>query len=281
MTQITSNIVQSLTSFFTKDARHFQLVFLSSFALYGMLVLDWINEWPKYLGILGGGLVIHSLLVLMNRQRWNGLKSTMITCLGLCLLLHTTHWWVGALAILLAVASKQLLRWDGRHFFNPANFGLLIVILLSQEGWVSPGQWGNQWVMVCFFTVCALMVLMKVGRLDTSFGFLATFAGLTFIRKCHYLNWSFDVFIHQMSSGSLLLFTFFMITDPKTTPFHPTVRWIWAAAIGVISFILTEFFYVKAAPIWVLLFAAPTVPLLNRLVPHNPFEWSSTQIAKT
>ncbi|MEO0405448.1 MAG: hypothetical protein AAF193_11305, partial [Bacteroidota bacterium] len=79
MTHIFSNTIQSFTSFFTKDARHFQLVFLSSFAVYGMLVLDWISHWPKYLGILGGGVILHAILVLVKRQRWNGLKSTMIT----------------------------------------------------------------------------------------------------------------------------------------------------------------------------------------------------------
>ena len=71
-------------------------------------------------------------------------------------------------------------------------------------------------------------VLFRVGRLDTGLTFLATFAGLMFIRSYVYLGWPIDHFWHTLSSGTLLLFAFFMITDPVTTPNHPKARILWS-----------------------------------------------------
>jgi enediyne biosynthesis protein E5 len=73
------------------------------------------------------------------------------------------------------------------------------------------------------------------------------------------------------------LFSFFMISDPKTAPDHKTARIIWAALIAVISVYLTAFKFINAAPVWVLILSAPLVPLLDTIFKAKRFQWASSQ----
>ncbi|MEO6539406.1 MAG: RnfABCDGE type electron transport complex subunit D, partial [Ferruginibacter sp.] len=113
----------------------------------------------------------------------------------------------------------------------------------------------------------------KVQKLDVTLAFLGTFAGLIFIRQVIYLGWPMDHFIQAVSTGSLLLFSFFMITDPKTIPNHTVVRILWCITIAAVAFYLTAFKFMNGAPIFVLILAQPLVPLLDKFFKAKKFEW--------
>jgi hypothetical protein len=87
-----------------------------------------------------------------------------------------------------------------------------------------------------------------------------------------------DYFIHSVSTGSLLLFTFFMISDPRTSPNHPFARIIWAILIAAVSFYLAVFKWKYNTIIWLLVAAAPLVPLLDKIFKAKAFYWTSTII---
>jgi enediyne biosynthesis protein E5 len=117
------------------------------------------------------------------------------------------------------------------------------------------------------------IVVTRVQKLDVSLAFLGTFTGLLFIRQIIYLGWPMDHFIQSVSTGSLLLFSFFMITDPKTIPNHTIARVLWCTAIAVVAFYLTAFKFMNGAPIFVLVLAQPLVPLLDKFFKAKKFEW--------
>jgi Na+-translocating ferredoxin:NAD+ oxidoreductase RnfD subunit len=143
---------------------------------------------------------------------------------------------------------------------------------------VSIGQWGTNTVQVYFFLAAALLVLLKVGRIDTSLGFLLAFAGLEFIRSVLYLDWELDNFTHYLSNGTLLLFAFFMITDPITTPNHPRARILWSILVGVVAFILTRWLQLYSAPIWALIVMSPLTPVFDKIWSGERFSWSVEKI---
>ena len=132
--------------------------------------------------------------------------------------------------------------------------------------------------MVILFGVLSLgfIVTTRVQKLDVSLAFLGTFAALLFARQIIYLGWPVDHFVQSVSTGSLLLFSFFMITDPKTTPNHLIIRIVWSAAIATVAFYLTAFKFINGAPIFVLVFAQPLIPLLDKLFKAKGFEWTSS-----
>ena len=82
-----------------------------------------------------------------------------------------------------------------------------------------------------------------------------------------------DYFAQSVSTGSLLIFSFFMITDPKTIPNHTIARIAWAGAIAAIAFYLSAFKFINGAPIFVLVFAQLLVPLLDNFFKAKKFEW--------
>lgn len=266
---------------FLADARHFQVLYLGLFLAYGLIGLGWGFEWNKYALIIVTCLFVQLIGISVTGIPLSSLKSALITSLGLCLLFKAATTEALIIGASLAIASKFLIRHRGTHFFNPANFGIIAAILLTGEAWISPGQWGSSMVLLYFFGAAALIVLLKVGRIDTSLAFLVTFAVLEYSRSVLYLGWEFDVFTHKMLNGSLLLFTFFMITDPRTTPQAPRARIIWAVLVGIVTFILSNWLYVHTAPMWALFFISPLTAMFNRWMKGREFNWINSENIKT
>lgn len=262
------------------DPRYFQILYLGSFLLYGVSYLGWDAEVLKYAAIFLAAIATQLTFSYYTTQRYSSIKSALITSLGLCLLLKTGSVETAVLASVIAIASKFLVIYKRKHIFNPANIGIIAAILLTNDAWVSPGQWGSDVVMWFLVGAAGLMMILKVGRIDTSITFLLVFGGLLFCRQVLYLGWEPAVWLHKMSNGTLLLFAFFMITDPMTTPNHKKARILWSAALGVALFIASNFFYIQTAAIWLLLIISPFTALFDRLFVAKKFEWRTSDNLK-
>lgn len=266
-----------------KDARYFQILFQSIFLSYGILFLHWNAEWWLYstyfIVSIATQLVFEYFLgnaaFAYSKRIAFSFPSIIISSFGLSLLLKTNDIEVAALAAFISIASKFIIKIKGKHIFNPSALGIVAAIFLTGKAWFSPGQWGSSTVIL--FGVCCLgfIVVTRVQKLDTSLAFLGTFAGLLFLRQIIYLGWPMDFFIQSISTGSLLLFSFFMITDPKTIPNHKWARIIWCMLIAAVAFYLTTFKFINGAPIFVLVLAQPLVPLLDWLFKAKRFEWKA------
>lgn len=271
----------SLITFFRRDARHFQIIFLAGFLAYGIVALQWDAEWLRYAILFGSCLSVQAIFIRWRRLRWHSIKSAMVTGLGMSLLLKANAPWVLALAAVVTIASKFLIRIDGKHVFNPGNLGIAAAVLLTGEAWVSPGQWGSGAALVFLVGAAGCMVVLRVGRIDTSLAFLGAFAALDFARQVLYLGWEPEVWLHRMTNGSLLLFSFFMITDPMTTPKARGARIGWSIAIAVLAFVLGWRWWVNATPIWALLIVSAITPVLDRIWKGEAFLWIKPEPLKT
>ncbi len=269
-----------------KDARYFQILFQTVFLTYGIVYLQWRAEWWLYCTYFATSLITQLLF-----EGWLGKKeiplwkrykaaipSVLISSFGLTLLLKTNFLWVAALAAFISIASKFLIRIKGKHIFNPSALGIVAAIFLTGNAWFSPGQWGSSTVIL--FGVCCLGIIVttRVQKLDTSLAFLGTFAALLFARQIIYLGWPLDFFVQSISTGSLLLFSFFMITDPKTTPNHTAARIIWSALVAAAAFYLATFKWINGAPVYVLVCLQPLVPLVDYLFKAKKYEWRKQSI---
>jgi hypothetical protein len=270
------------------DPRYFQVAFQAIFLGYGIFYLDWNADWKHYALSIGGCLFFNYCFEAVKQKTFLPLAgkkgfslwgfSVMISALSLCLLLKTNYWYISMLAAFLTVASKYLFRFNKKHIFNPSAFGIIATIYFTGDAWLSPGQWGSNAVIFFFVVTLGTIVVTRVQKLDVSLAFLFTFAGLLYWRQVYVLGWPIDYFVHSVSTGSLLLFTFFMISDPKTSPNHPVARILWAALIAFVSFYLAVFKWKYNTPVWVLVVAAPMVPLLDKLFRAKLFEWKASVI---
>ncbi len=267
-----------------KDARYFQILFQSIFLSYGILFLHWNAEWWLYSTYFTVSIATQLVFEYFFGNKTfayskciaYSFPSVVISSFGLSLLLKTNQIEIAALAAFISIASKFIIRIKGKHIFNPSALGIVASIFLTGKAWFSPGQWGSSTVIL--FAVCCLgfIVVTKVQKLDTSLAFLLTFAGLLFIRQIIYLGWPMDFFLQSVSTGSLSLFSFFMITDPKTIPNNKWARIIWCVAIAAVAFYLTTFKFINGAPIFVLVLAQPLVPLIDWLFKAKRFEWTTS-----
>lgn len=270
-----------------QDARDWQIAFLSMFLLLGLTTRAWTLS-PEVVG----GAIATSLLTQYLCQTLSSLasnrvaktsfnwRSPLITALGLSLLLRVDSVGTMAIAAIAAISSKFLLRWNApgsastppKHFFNPANFGIITALLLTADARISPGQWGAEFWYGALFLALGGLVLRRVGRWDTTVAFLVSYAGLEAGRNL-WLGWTGDVLLHRLSSGSLLLFALFMVTDPRSIPNHSGARMLWAGAIALLTFILRNVYFQSDAVFWALFILAPLTPLLDWLFPKDRFEW--------
>ena len=278
-TQIKSQLQHNSSFFnkavdkFTSDPRHYQITFLLIFLLFGITNLGWEVEKFKFIVTFITCLSTQAVFTLFTNKDFNSLKSALISSLSLCLMFKTNEMGTIFLAGFLSVASKFMFRFNGKHIFNPTNFGIIITILLSGKAWISPGQWGSNGLLLLFIGLLGLTVLLRVKRLDTAFAFFITFVVLSFMRNVLYQGWPIDFFFHQFTSGTLLLFTFFMITDPVSTPSHKIARIMWSVLIGVLAFYMQHILFVNGAPIWALFMLSPLTILLDKLFSANQFKW--------
>ena len=84
---------------------------------------------------------------------------------------------------------------------------------------------------------------------------------------------------HQIQNGALLLFAFFMISDPKTTPNTAIGRYAFASIIAVVAFTIQFVFYEPNGTILALVMSAPLVPLIDALSRGQHYQWYRPQLA--
>lgn len=273
-----------------KDARHAQILFLSTFLILGISTRDWTLQPINIVVVIASCLltqIIATALVSRKKQlppevrqsMGSSWKSGLITSLGLCLLLRTNSPLTMALAGSLAIASKFLFRYRGKHFFNPANFGIIAVLTLTQDAWVSPGQWGTDWLYLLLFAGAGGMILKQVGRWETSGVFLGVYATLEAYRNLS-VGWNWDSYLHQLSSGSLLLFALFMLTDPRSIPNSRFSRVLWSTCIAFFTFFLQQQLFLPTAVFWALFLFSPLTMIFDSVWSAARFNWVSPQVVR-
>ncbi len=254
-----------------KDPRYFQIAALTLILSYGIALVGLeFNAWRSLATVLTC-LGTQWLATSATGSRFDPL-SAIITSLSLTLLLRTDSIELAIIAGVVAIGSKFLIRIRGKHLFNPANIALVLLMLLTDRVWVSSGQWGTDTLVGIGLAALGMLVLNRVRIFTTSVAFLTTFA-LAVILRALYLGDPLAIPLHQLQNGALLIFTFFMISDPRTTPNATLARIIFGVVVALVAFTIEFAFYTPAGPIWALATCMPLVPLLDYLLPRSRFVW--------
>ncbi|MBW4582322.1 MAG: RnfABCDGE type electron transport complex subunit D [Tildeniella nuda ZEHNDER 1965/U140] len=280
------------------DARTYQILFLALFLVVGLGTRDWTLQPGMIVVAIATCVTTQWMMVAVSGQRsarsqkpegdstlyplafslypsfLSSLPSALVTSLGLSILVRADHYSTIVLACVAAIVSKFLIRVNGKHVFNPGNFGIVTALTLTPDAWVSPGQWGEEGWYALMFLSCGGLVVGRVGRWDTTIAFLGSYAVLEAIRNV-LLGWTWDVWAHRLMSGSLLMFSLFMITDPRTIPNARFGRVLWAVAIALLTFFLRNYLFLSTAVFWALFALAPLSILIDAVFPGDRFVWQS------
>jgi enediyne biosynthesis protein E5 len=246
----------------------------------GVLARDFSLRWEQMVLTFVAGLAAQVFFVRALKLSNVGVLSAVITCFGLSILLRADTLWAHPLAAFIAIGAKFVIRFNGRHLFNPANFGVIVGLTLIPGAWISPGQWGNDLIYAAWFVALGSIVTNRARRMDISWVFLGFFLALVGARII-WLGQSPAIFWHQLQSGALLLFAFFMISDPMTIPSHVRARFLYAALVALGAFLWQFGLFKPNALVWVLFLLTPLVPLFDWLWPAPRHAWRGVVPART
>ena len=199
-------------------------------------------------------------------------------------------WWIFAGTAAVALLSKYVIKFPGRHIFNPSNFGLVLVFLLLGPERADPLDlwWGpmTAWMALALaiIVVGGLAILSRLRLLEIAVGFWLAFAagigvlaasGHEMTARWHLgplAGWEFWRVL--VFSPEILVFLFFMITDPKTIPEGRSGRRVYAAGIGLLAVLLiapqTTEFATKVAVLGALAVVCALRPLVELARSRTP-----------
>ena len=255
-----------------RDARLFQIAFLATLLTIGVLVRDFALLPAQMALAFAAGITTQKLWIRALGIPHRGILSAVITCFGLSILLRADSLWVHPLAAALAISAKFVIRFHGKHLYNPANLGVILAISLFPGAWVSPGQWGQDLALAVWFLMLGGVVAHRAQRSDIASVFLGAYLGLVALRVMA-LGQPWTIFLHQFANGGLLLFAFFMISDPMTIPDRKSARVAYAIVVAIVAFLWQFALFKPNGLVWALFFCTPLVPIIDRLWPGEKFEW--------
>ena len=225
--------------------------------------------------------------------------SAMLTGSGVALILRapgtppddpwSTHaWYVFAGVAAFSLLTKYVIRYRGSHVFNPSNIGLVIAFVVLGSGRVEPLDfwWAplNGWMIAAYAVILAggLLITARLRLLAAAVTFwvsLAVGVGLLAAAgHCMTARWAFapvcgfDFWRVIVISPEVLIFMFFMITDPKTVPAGRVGRVLFGLLVAAMSTLLmapqADEFGTKVALLAGLVVVCAARPILDRLVPE-------------
>lgn len=197
-------------------------------------------------------------------------------------------WPIFAATAALAVSSKFVIRWHGRHVFNPSNLALVVTFLILGSGHADPLPFW--WGPISMATALALAIIvvggvailyrLRIAAIAASFwvAFASCVGLMSAAGHCMAAPWSLrpvcgrSLWWTLVSSPEVLVFMFFMITDPKTSPTGRVRRVCYGGGIGVLAALLiapqTTEFATKVAILSALAIVCAARPFVERRLPE-------------
>jgi Na+-transporting NADH:ubiquinone oxidoreductase subunit NqrB len=194
--------------------------------------------------------------------KWPYAASAYITGISVGILLRSPFLWPYALCAFISIASKYVLRFRGRHLWNPSNLGVSLVLFLAPET-VSllSVQWGNVVAPMAVIWLLGSVIVWRVGRFPLSATYVASFLLFSFVRAA-VTGIPWVAAVAPITGPMYQLFIFFMVTDPKVT-----VRPMWGQCLVVFLVAFVELILrlneVVYAPFYALCFVGPSALLVE------------------
>lgn len=175
--------------------------------------------------------------------------------------------WPVVFAVSASFASKALFRVsirrkDGgirtQHVFNPSNFGILLTLILMPSVGLAPpyqftadvGLWAGYTLPLAIFILGLTIHLLWTKRWNVILAWFVGFAIQGIVRGL--MGWWSSGAVFEKLAGALqvpllpytgtafMLFSFFMIPDPATTPSRVRDQWIFGGSVAAIYGVLQQ-----------------------------------------
>lgn len=282
-----------------RDPRMHVAVVLLTLQALGQTVLNFRLSVAQILACLAAGALIEFVVSFFKDRAIMWPASGLLTGNSTAFILRvpgTFHgqWWsthgiwifVGVVAV--SMASKYLIRWRGRHIFNPSNLGLVLAFVALGPQYTEPQDlWWiplGPWMILTYaiLIVGGLLIGWELKLLGLEIGYMLAFAGGVAIAlaavpdHCMVASWHAtpmcgrELWQILVTSPEVLIFALLMVPDPRTVPDGQVARFVFGVLVGVLSVLLigptTLEFWTKTAILASLLYACAARFALARLL---------------
>jgi len=206
------------------------LILVLGEARYGIL-----GGYDRLITALGVSTATELVLSRTVRGRFASVQSAYITGISLALLVKPRAGllWPFALGGFVAIASKYVLQYRGRHLWNPSNFAISLLVLAAPGSIaILSRQWGNDLATNAVIWCFGVLIVSRVRMLHVTVSYVACFVALAMVRSM-ITGGPLLADIAPLTGPMYQLFIFFMVTDPKTTVSTARGRMIVAAAVAL------------------------------------------------
>ena len=283
-----------------RDPRLHVAAVIVTIHVLGQVELGFQVSVPQILAAILTCAIIDVAVTFHRRRSFVWPASAMLTGSGVALILRvpttppgdhwSTHaWYVFAGVAAFSLSTKYFIRYRGSHVFNPSNIGLVIVFIVFGSTRVEPLDFwwaplGSGLLLAyAVILVGGLLITARLGLLATAAAFWLTLAAglgvLAASGHCMVARWAFapvcgfDYWRVIMTSPEVLIFLFFMITDPKTVPSGRVGRVAFGVLVAVASTLLmapqTNEFGTKVALLGGLAIVCAARPVVERVLPST------------
>ena len=207
------------------------------------------------------GVILELSLQFLKYKKLRFPSGAIITALSCSLLIDATNPDPYIFAVILAILSKRIFYNETGHYFNPANFGVVLVLIFySGNINLSSAIFAGSIYLSLIFFIFGLIIASLAGQIYVSALWIINFAIFALIRA----NFSIAEFfanLSALSSVAMLLFMFNMITDPKTCPKSLAGKFYYTFSIALIDAIF-RWLFIPYGNFYGLFFISALIPII-------------------
>jgi enediyne biosynthesis protein E5 len=259
----TKTMPRSLAArFFGVDNRYLPPIFITLILLISQVSFGLLESLSRTLLAIAAAMACEIVLSGLLYKKFPHLASAYISGISVGILLRSPAFWPYAFCSVLAIMSKYVIRWRGRHLWNPSNFAISAMLLLVPEYVATLSiQWGNTiWPMLIVWALGVLIVI-RVKRFHITATYVVSFVTLALIRS-FITGHPFLAEVAPITGPMYQLFIFFMITDPRTTVKPRWAQCLVAFLVAAVEMILRLYENVHA-PYYALAIVGPTANIIE------------------
>ena len=200
------------------DAKYIQIFALLAYSLTAREVFHFERPYSTLIICLLTALFLDSLI---GWYKYSSVKSPItpiIIALGASILVDARGSQFFALVVALAIFSKGFITYKGRHFFNPTNFGVVLLLTFFPHSVTGIGGLFSEMGITTFvFFALGTFTVWQGNQIAVSYSWLIGHGFFGIIRS-YILDQPILYSLGTLTNPIILLFTFHMISDPATTP---------------------------------------------------------------
>jgi len=254
------------TNFFSgwmkKNFQYIPPAFITLILLVGQFTFGILDNYVFLIGAIAASLITEIILARLIFGTWKNLASAYITGISVGILIRSNVLWPYIITSVLSIMSKYVLRYKGRHLWNPSNFGVSWMLFLNSMNIAGLSiQWGSNLAAMSVIWVLGLLIVNRAKRLHVTVAYIISFVILAYVR-CLITGDTFLAELAPLTGPMYQLFIFFMITDPGTSVSTKKGRIIVVIIVALVEFILrlNNFIY---APFYALFLVGPLAKYID------------------